>query len=186
MRMKNQFLQKETLMPDLVRSKVRDIPDFPKPGIIFKDITTVIKDAEAFKHVVDFFTEKLKDKKIDYIVGIESRGFIFAGPIAYNLNIGFIIVRKPGKLPADTVQVTYDLEYGTDTIEIHKDAIEKGKRVVIIDDLLATGGTAAAACKLVEKVGGEIVANCFMIDLTFLNGKDKLPKDVEVISMIDY
>ena len=173
-------------MPDLVRTKVRDIPDFPKQGIIFKDITTVIKDAEAFKRVIDFFTEKLKDKNVDYIVGIESRGFIFAGPIAYNLGIGVIIIRKPGKLPADTEKLTYDLEYGTDTIEIHKDAIEKGKKVVIIDDLLATGGTAAAACKLVEKVGGKVVANCFMIDLTFLNGKDKLPDDIEIITMVDY
>ncbi|MGD9580823.1 MAG: adenine phosphoribosyltransferase [Vampirovibrionia bacterium] len=173
-------------MPEYVKTKVRDIPDFPKPGIIFKDITTVIKDPEAFKRVIDFFTSKLKDKNIDYVVGIESRGFIFAGPIAYNLGCGVIIIRKPGKLPADTEQLTYDLEYGTDTIEIHKDAIEKGKRVVIIDDLLATGGTAAAACKLVEKVGGEVVANCFMIDLTFLNGKDKLPDNAEVISMIEY
>lgn len=173
-------------MPDLVRTKVRDIPDFPKQGIIFKDITTVIKDAEAFKRVIDFFTKKLKDKNVDYIVGIESRGFIFAGPIAYNLGIGVIIIRKPGKLPSDTEKLTYDLEYGTDTIEIHKDAIEKGKRVIIIDDLLATGGTAAAACKLVEKVGGKVVANCFMIDLTFLNGKDKLPNDIEIITMVDY
>lgn len=173
-------------MPELVKAKVRDIPDFPKPGIIFKDITTVIKDKDAFKHVIDFFTEKLKDKKIDYIAGIESRGFIFAGPIAYNLDAGVVIIRKPGKLPADTVSVTYDLEYGTDTIEVHKDAVEAGKRVVIIDDLLATGGTAAAACKLIEKIGGNVVAIGFMIDLTFLNGKAKLPEGLEVITMVEY
>ncbi|MEW5822645.1 MAG: adenine phosphoribosyltransferase [Cyanobacteriota bacterium] len=173
-------------MPALVKEKVRDIPDFPKPGIIFKDISTVIKDPEAFKHVIDFFVDKLKDKQVDYIAGIESRGFLFAGPIAYNLGAGVIIIRKPGKLPAETVSVTYDLEYGTDTIEIHKDAIEEGKRVVIMDDLLATGGTASAACKLVEKVGGKIVAIGFMIDLTFLNGKSKLPEDVEVITMVEY
>ena len=173
-------------MPDLVKAKVRDIPDFPKQGIIFKDITTVLKDPEAFKRVIDFFTEKLKGKNIDYVAGIESRGFLFAAPIAYNLGIGVIIIRKPGKLPAETESVTYELEYGKDTIEIHKDAIEPGKRVAIIDDLLATGGTAAAACELVQKVGGEVAANCFMIDLTFLNGKDKLPKDVEVITMIEY
>lgn len=173
-------------MPQLVKAKVRDIPDFPKPGIIFKDITTVVKDAEAFKHVVDFFVEKLKGKDIDYVVGIESRGFIFAGPIAYQLGKGVVIVRKPGKLPAETVQQTYELEYGTDTIEIHKDAIEKGKNVFIIDDLLATGGTAAAACDLVKKVGGNIVAVGFMINLTFLNGIEKLPEGVEVISMVDY
>lgn len=173
-------------MPELVKAKVRDIPDFPKPGIVFKDITTVVKDPEAFKHVIDFFVEKLKGKDIDYIVGIESRGFIFAGPIAYQLGKGVVIIRKPGKLPAETVKQTYELEYGTDTIEIHKDAIEKGKKVFIIDDLLATGGTAAAACDLVKKVGGEVASVGFMINLSFLNGADKLPEDVEIISMVDY
>lgn len=173
-------------MQQIVKSKVRDIPDFPKPGIVFKDITTVIKDAEAFKSAIDFFTEKLKNKKVDYIAAIESRGFIFGAPVAYNLNAGLIIIRKPGKLPAETVSVTYDLEYGSDTIHIHKDAIEPGKTVVLIDDLLATGGTAGAACKLIEKVGGKIEAIAFMIDLTFLDGKSKLPKDIEIISMLEY
>lgn len=173
-------------MPQLVKDKIRDIPDFPKPGIIFKDITTVVKDPEAFKRTIDFFTEKLRDKKLDYIAAIESRGFIFAGPIAYNLNIGMIIIRKPGKLPAETVKMTYDLEYGTDTIEMHKDAIEPGKRVALIDDLLATGGTSSAACNLIKQVGGDLVAACFAIDLTFLNGKSKLPKDLEIITMVEY
>jgi adenine phosphoribosyltransferase len=173
-------------MPDLVKAKMRDIPDFPKPGIIFKDITTVIKDAEAFKHIIDFFTDKLKDKNIDYIAAIESRGFIFAGPLAYNLGAGVVIIRKPGKLPADVEKVTYELEYGTDTVEIHKDAIEPGKRVVLIDDLLATGGTAKAACELIEKLGGNIISIAFMVDLTFLNGKSKLPEDVDIITMVEY
>jgi adenine phosphoribosyltransferase len=173
-------------MPELVRAKIRDIPDFPKPGIIFKDITTVVKDAETFKHVIDFFTEKLKDKKVDYIAAIESRGFVFAGPLAYNLNAGVILIRKPGKLPADVEKITYELEYGTDTIEIHKDAIEPGKRVVLLDDLLATGGTAKAACELIQKLGGDLISIAFMVDLTFLKGRARLPKGIEVITMVDY
>jgi adenine phosphoribosyltransferase len=171
-------------MPELVKKIIRDIPDFPKEGIVFKDITTVLKDSEGLKRTIDFLTEQFKDKKIDYVAGIESRGFIFGTPLAYNLGAGFVVIRKPGKLPADVESITYDLEYGTDTLEIHKDAIEKGKRVLVVDDLLATGGTAAAACDLVKKVGGEVAGMGFIIELEALNGRAKFPKDVEVISMV--
>ncbi len=128
--------------------------------------------------------EQFKDKKIDYVAGVESRGFIFGTPLAYNLGAGFVVIRKPGKLPADVESITYDLEYGSDTLEIHKDAIEKGKRVLIVDDLLATGGTAAAACELVKKVGGEVAGMGFIIELEALGGRSKFPADVEVISMV--
>ncbi len=173
-------------MPELVKAEIRDIPDFPKPGIVFKDITTAIKQPKTFKRIIDFFTEKFKDQNIDYVAGIESRGFIFGAPLAYNLDAGLILIRKPGKLPAEVERVDYELEYGTDSIEIHKDAIEEGKRVLIIDDLLATGGTAAAACKLVKKTGGEVAAVAFVVELSFLEGISKMPKDAEVISMIKY
>ncbi|MDD3420011.1 MAG: adenine phosphoribosyltransferase [Candidatus Gastranaerophilales bacterium] len=171
-------------MPELVKKIIRDIPDFPKEGIVFKDITTVLKDSEGLKHTIDFLTEQFKDKKIDYVAGVESRGFIFGTPLAYNLGAGFVVIRKPGKLPADVESITYDLEYGSDTLEIHKDAIEKGKRVLIVDDLLATGGTAAAACELVKKVGGEVAGMGFIIELEALGGRSKFPSDVEVISMV--
>lgn len=173
-------------MPELVKSMIRDVPDFPKPGIIFKDITTALKEPQTFKRIVDFFTEEYKNKGIDYVAGIESRGFMFGAPLAYNIGAGFIVIRKPGKLPAEVEKVTYDLEYGSDSIEIHSDAIEPGKKVLIIDDLLATGGTAAAACQLVEKVGGEIVSIAFVIELDFLNGREKLPKGKNVVSMVSY
>lgn len=173
-------------MPELVKAEIRDVVDFPKPGIVFKDITTAIKQPEAFRRIVDFFTEEYKDKKIDYVAGIESRGFIFGAPLAYNLNAGLIVIRKPGKLPAEVESVDYELEYGTDSIEIHKDAIEEGKRVLVIDDLLATGGTAAAACKLVEKTGGEVASVAFVVELAFLEGKAKLPAGTDVVSMITY
>ncbi len=171
-------------MPELVKKIIRDIPNFPKEGIIFKDITTVLKDSEGLKRTVDFLTEIYKDKKIDYVAGIESRGFIFGTPLAYNLGAGFITIRKPGKLPADVEKITYDLEYGTDTLEIHKDAIEKGKRVLIVDDLLATGGTASAACDLVKSIGGEVAGVAFVIELDALGGRSKFPKDIEIISMV--
>jgi adenine phosphoribosyltransferase len=173
-------------MPELVKSMIRDVPDFPKPGIIFKDITTALKEPQTFKRIVDFFTDEYKNKGIDYVAGIESRGFMFGAPLAYNIGAGFIVIRKPGKLPAEVEKVTYDLEYGSDSIEIHSDAIEPGKRVLIIDDLLATGGTAAAACQLVEKVGGEIVSIAFVIELDFLNGREKLPKGKNIVSMVSY
>lgn len=169
-----------------VKAKIRDIKDFPKPGIIFKDITTALKDAETLKKMVDFLYDNFKNDKIDYVVGLESRGFIFGMPVAYQLNSGFIPVRKPNKLPAKTLKESYALEYGTDTLEIHEDAFGKGDRVLIIDDLLATGGTAAAACNLVHKTGAEIVACAFVIELNDLKGRDKLPKDCKIVSMIEY
>lgn len=153
---------------------IRDVPDFPKKGIIFKDITTLLKNKDAFKHVCDLMIEKYKDKGIGKIVGIESRGFIFGGVVAYHLGCGFVPARKPGKLPAETIREDYTLEYGTNTLELHKDAIEPGEKVVIIDDLLATGGTAAAVAKLVERLEGKIEGIEFLIELEFLNGKDKI------------
>lgn len=172
-------------MPELVKKIIRDIPNFPKEGIVFKDITTVLKDSEGLKRTIDYLTEQFKDKNIDYVAGIESRGFIFGTPLAYNLGAGFVVVRKPGKLPADVESITYDLEYGSDTLEIHKDAIEAGKRVLIIDDLLATGGTAAATCELVKKIGGEVAGIAFIIEIEGLGGRDKLPKNIEIISMVN-
>lgn len=171
---------------DEVKEKIRDIVDFPKPGIVFKDITTALKDAETLKKMVDFLCETFKNEKIDYIIGLESRGFIFGMPVAYNLGAGFIPVRKPNKLPAKTLKESYALEYGTDTLEIHEDAIKKGDKVLIIDDLLATGGTAGAACNLVYKTGADIVGCAFVIELVNLKGRDKLPKGVNVVSMIEY
>ena len=153
---------------------IRDVPDFPKKGIIFKDITTLLKDTEAFKQTIDMMVEKYKGKGIGKIVGIESRGFIFGGAVAYLLGCGFVPARKPGKLPAETISESYTLEYGENTLELHVDAIEKGEKVVIIDDLLATGGTAAAVAKLVEKLGGQIEGLEFLIELDFLKGKEKL------------
>ena len=166
-------------------SKIRNIQDFPKPGIGFKDITTLLKDGEAFKAAIDKIVENLKDKEVDYVVGPEARGFLLGAPVAYALGAGFVPIRKPGKLPAEVVSFEYDLEYGTDKIEMHKDSIEEGKKVVIIDDLLATGGTVEAATKLIESLGGEIVSIQFLIELEFLNGKDKL-KGYDVESIIKY
>ena len=140
-----------TLTIEDVKEKIRAVPDFPKKGIIFRDITTGLKDAETLQVMVDYLCDQYKDCKIDYIAGIESRGFIFGMPMAYKLDCGFIPVRKPNKLPAETIKESYDLEYGSDSIEIHADAIEKGANVLVVDDLLATGGTAQAACKLVKK-----------------------------------
>ncbi len=168
-----------------VKEKIRTIPDYPKKGILFFDITTAIKDAETLNKMIDFLYNTFKDKNIDYVAGIESRGFIFGAPLACRLNAGFIPVRKPNKLPAKTISESYELEYGTDSIEIHEDAVEPGKRVLIVDDLLATGGTAAAACNLVKKAGGEVVASAFIIELDELNGRKKIEDTgVEVISML--
>lgn len=171
-----------------VKNEIRQVPNFPKKGIQFLDITTGVKNPEAFKAMIDFLYEKFKNQNIDYIAGIESRGFVFGAPLANRLNAGFIMIRKPNKLPADTISESYDLEYGTDTVEIHADAIEKGKRVVVIDDLLATGGTATAACNLVKKVGGEVVAAAFIIELTPLRGAEKIKSNsgVDVVSMLKY
>ncbi len=153
---------------------IRDVPDFPKKGIIFKDITTLLKDKDAFKYAVDQMVEKYRDKHIDKIVGIEARGFIFGGIAAYNLGCGFVPVRKPGKLPAETISEDYTLEYGTNTLELHVDSIREGENVVIVDDLLATGGTALAVVKLVEKLKGNILGIEFLIELKFLKGIEKL------------
>ena len=153
---------------------IRDVPDFPKEGIVFKDITTLLNDPGAFKSSIEQLVSECKRHSIQKVIGIESRGFILGTPISLDLNVGFVPIRKPGKLPADTISETYELEYGTDSIEIHKDAIAPGEKVVIIDDLLATGGTAEAACKLVEKLGAEVVLVAFLVELTFLKGRDKL------------
>ncbi len=170
----------------LVKEKIRNIKDFPIKGIIFRDITTAIKDKNALKAMVDFLTEKFQNKGIDYVAVVESRGFIFGSALAYNINAGCILIRKPGKLPAETISEEYTLEYGTDKLEIHKDAIEEGKNVVIIDDLLATGGTVSAACKLLKKAGANVVAAAFIIELIDLNGRKNLPSDIDVVSMVTY
>ena len=172
-------------MQKYVESKVRDIVDFPKKGIVFRDITTAVKDAKALKFMVDFLTEQYEGKNIDYVAGVESRGFVFGSALAYNLGAGFIMIRKPGKLPANVVSQEYALEYGTDKIEMHADAIEEGKNVLVIDDLLATGGTVEAACKLLRKVGANVVGAAFIIELSDLKGREKL-KDIDVVSMIQY
>ena len=171
---------------DTVRDKIRSINDFPKKGIIFRDITTAIKDKEALREMINFLTEKFKNKGIDYVAVVESRGFIFGSALAYNINAGCILIRKPGKLPAETISEEYSLEYGTDKLEIHKDAVENGKKVIVIDDLLATGGTVAAACKLLTKAGADVSAAAFIIELTELEGRKNLPQDIEVVSMIKY
>lgn len=164
---------------------IRSVPDFPKKGIVFRDITTLLKDPVAFRTVVDLFYDRYKDSRIDKVVSVESRGFIFAGPLAYRLKAGFVPIRKPGKLPAETVKQDYTLEYGTDAIEVHRDAINKGERVLIHDDLLATGGTTAAASELVKKLGGEIVGLSFLIELAFLRGRDRLG-NLSVFSILQY
>ncbi|MCI0495900.1 adenine phosphoribosyltransferase [candidate division KSB1 bacterium] len=171
-------------MEDL-KQKIRNVQDFPKPGIGFKDITTLIKDAAAFKQSIDTIANQYNPDDIDVIVGIESRGFIFGAALAYKWGKGFVPVRKPGKLPAETIREEYQLEYGSDAVEIHKDAITPGQRVLIIDDLLATGGTVAAAAKLVERLSGNIMGICFLIELSFLKGREKL-KRYNVHALIDF
>jgi adenine phosphoribosyltransferase len=168
-----------------LKQLIRGIPDFPKPGILFYDITTLLKDSNGFKTAVDSLAEAFQGKQVDRVVGIEARGFIFASAVAYKLGAGFIPVRKPKKLPAETERVTYALEYGTDSLEIHKDGIEPGHQVLIIDDLLATGGTAKAAVELVEKRGGKVVGVGFVIELEFLNGRERLT-GYEVVSLLKY
>ena len=160
-----------------IREIVRDIPDFPKEGVVFKDITTVLRDGELFSDIVVHFADRYRERDVERIVGIESRGFIFGAAVAHELGVGLSLVRKPGKLPFDTVGVDYALEYGTDRVEIHTDAFDDCERVVILDDLLATGGTCAAAVQLVEKLGAELVEAAFAIELGFLSGREKLPED---------
>jgi adenine phosphoribosyltransferase len=168
-----------------LKDKIRVIENFPAEGISFKDITTLLKDAEALNECINQMAERFDDVKIDLIVGPESRGFIFATPLAYLLKTGFVPVRKPGKLPAETIKYEYELEYGTDSLEIHKDAIKKGQKVLIVDDLLATGGTMYATAKLVEKLGGEVAGLGFLIELSDLKGRDRL-KGYKVESLITY
>jgi adenine phosphoribosyltransferase len=166
-------------------SKIRDVPDFPKPGILFKDITTLLKDGASFRAAVDGLLDKIGKRDIDCVVGMESRGFIFAAPIAYKLDAGFVPVRKLGKLPGEVISTEYDLEYGTNTLELHSDAIAAGDRVLIVDDLLATGGTVSATIELVERLEGKVAAVAFLVELTDLNGRDRL-RDYEVISLIQF
>ena len=157
-----------------LKAKIRQVPDFPKPGILYYDITTLLRDPAGLREVLDGLTEPFRDQQIDLVVGIESRGFILGAAVADRLRAGFVPARKPGKLPAGTIQQSYDLEYGSDALEIHQDAIEQGQRVLIVDDLLATGGTARAALDLVRKTGGEIAGMAFLVELQFLGGRARL------------
>jgi adenine phosphoribosyltransferase len=168
-----------------IKALIRDIPDFPKPGIIFKDITTLLRDPAGWKYTLDRLAAACEPLKPDYIVGMESRGFMFAAPMAYQLGVGFVPVRKPGKLPAPVYAQEYALEYGSDRLEIHQDAIEPGKRVLIVDDVIATGGTAAATAQLIEQCQGELVGFAFLSELTFLKGREQLP-NVPIVTLIEY
>ncbi|MFL6466874.1 MAG: adenine phosphoribosyltransferase [Pyrinomonadaceae bacterium] len=170
---------------DELKKYIREVPDFPKPGINFYDITTLLKDAEGLEMTIDAMTEQCRGMLIDTVVGIESRGFIFGAPLAYQLGTGFIPVRKPKKLPHETASVSYDLEYGTDSLEIHKDAIGEGHRVLIVDDLLATGGTARAVVNLIEGLGGKVAGVHFVIELGFLNARSKF-QGYDVKSLVNY
>ena len=164
---------------------IRDIPDFPKKGIVFKDITTILKDGQAFRRAIDALAERVRPYAVDKVIGMESRGFIFAAPIAYQLGVGFVPVRKLGKLPGPTISTEYELEYGTNTLEVHSDAIDEGERVLIVDDLLATGGTVSATIELVERLGGEVAAVAFLVELTFLKGRDRL-RGYDIVTLIRY
>src|SRR5512146_1272680 len=164
---------------------VREVPDFPKKGILFYDITTLLKEKVGMAKLIDALSEYFLDKNVDLVAGIEARGFIFGPALAYRLNAGFVPVRKPKKLPAETAQWTYELEYGNDTLEIHKDAIQAGQRVVIVDDLLATGGTANATVKLIESLGGQVISLAFIVELDFLKGRDRLA-GYDVLSLLHY
>lgn len=176
-------------MPDIncepLKQLIRTIPDFPKPGILFYDITTLLKDKAGFAKLIDAFANHYSGKQIDLVLGTEARGFIFAPAIAYRLNAGFVPVRKPKKLPAPTAKATYDLEYGSDCLEIHLDAVQPGQKVLLVDDLLATGGTMAATVQLVEQLGGEVAGIAFAIELDFLKGRSKLAK-YDVYSLLHY
>jgi adenine phosphoribosyltransferase len=168
-----------------LKSLIREIPDYPKPGILFYDLTTLLKDPTGFHSLVDQLCEQYNGTKVDIVAGIEARGFIFAPALAYRLGAGFVPVRKPKKLPGKTASVTYQLEYGTDQLELHQDAIKPGQTVLICDDLLATGGTAAATVKLIEQLGGKVAGAAFAVELTFLNGRAKLP-GLHVFSLLKY
>ena len=180
-----QGLPEEQTVFDDLKNKIRDIQDFPRPGIVFKDITTLLRDASSFNRAVDLLGHRYLETPVDVVLGVEARGFIVGAALAYKLNRGVILVRKPGKLPYKTHSASYELEYGTDTLEIHQDAIEPGQRVLVADDVLATGGTVRAVVDLVRRAGGEVVECAFLAELTFLQGRDKLP-DVAVHSLIQY
>jgi adenine phosphoribosyltransferase len=171
--------------PEWLRSHLRDVPDFPKPGIVFKDLTPLLADVEAFRTTIDSLVEHATGLSVEKVVGIEARGFIFAAAVAHQMGAGFVPVRKAGKLPWKTVVETYDLEYGTDSLEIHEDAVAAGDDVYVIDDVLATGGTAAATCRLIERVGGRVAAAGFVVELGFLEGRAKLP-NYEIHSVITF
>ncbi len=170
---------------DELKSKIREIPDFPKPGILFYDVTTLLRDRHGFRQIIDLLSERYDGAQIDQVLGIESRGFIFGPTLAYKLGAGFVPVRKPGKLPARTLSASYSLEYGQDTLEIHEDAVEQGQNVLIVDDLIATGGTAAATVQLVQKMGGRIHEFAFLVELLALEGRGKL-NGVPVYSLLQY
>ena len=169
-----------------LKDYIRNIPDFPKPGIIFRDITTALKKPDVFRQIIDEIYFNFKDENIDYIAAIESRGYLFGAPLAYKLGAGLVIIRKPGKLPSKVERIEYELEYGTDSLEIHQDAVEPGKRVLVVDDLLATGGTICTACKLIEKIGGIVAGTAFLIELDNLKGKTHLPKSAKNIALAHY
>ncbi len=168
-----------------LKQLIRGVPDFPKKGILFYDITTLLKDKMGFREVMETMARHYRNQQVDLVLGIESRGFIFASAVAYQLGAGFVPVRKPGKLPAQTLRITYDLEYGQDSLEIHRDAIQQGQRVLLVDDLLATGGTAASTVQLIRQLGGEVAGLAFLIELDFLNGRKKL-EGYDVYSMLNY
>jgi adenine phosphoribosyltransferase len=170
---------------EALKSKIRDVPDFPRPGIVFKDITPLLGDQVAFREALDLLVDLCSDRAVDRVVAIESRGFILGGALADRLGVGFVPVRKPGKLPSRSVRASYDLEYGSDSLEIHEDALGPGKRVWVVDDVIATGGTAKAAGELVERVGGQVVGYAFLVELSFLKGRDKL-SGYDVRSLIRY
>ena len=165
--------------------KIRDIPDFPKKGILFKDITPLLQDGHSFRRAIRMMAARYQREKLDLLVSTESRGFILGGAVAYELGIGFVPARKPGKLPFRVESITYQLEYGEDTIEIHQDSIRRGDRVLVFDDVIATGGTALATCQLVERLGGRVAEVCFMVELTYLKGREKL-KDYSVFSLMKF
>ncbi|NLL47110.1 MAG: adenine phosphoribosyltransferase [Firmicutes bacterium] len=168
-----------------LREKIREIPDFPKPGISFKDITTLLKDGDALRETVKRMAKHFADHKIDMIVGVESRGFILGAPLAYEMGLGFTLIRKPKKLPGEVLKVEYDLEYGTDSLEIHSDSFPPGTRVLVVDDLLATGGTIEAAIELIQKLGGEVAGLAFLIELAYLGGRKRL-LDYDIYSLVQY
>lgn len=173
-------------MYENIKQHIRDIPDFPKPGIIFKDITPALAESEIFASIIDAFYEHFKNDKVDKIAVVESRGFLFGAPLALRLGCGLVLLRKPGKLPYVSIRESYDLEYGSASLEVHTDAVKRNERILVIDDLLATGGTVEAACKLIKKLGGEVIATSFLIELTACNGRERLEQYGKVISLLQY